>query len=713
MIFSRWDLVQGARRHFAPRVSARGRYARLVIEDLEDRNLLSTIVWTNRGNAASDTDGFNAVFGANADTARAVVDAAILDWEGIIQSFNYLGGGNTFGLTVSVDPASRDTGAITWVGLQTDGAGKPTAGRIQLGSGNDGHGAGYFLDPNVVNSAAFQGDILNPYARNATPGSNAGGLGDLFTVVAHEMTHALGFNSDPGELLQRSLNRYLHNTGAADAVTRPGTLFTFSGPGVNALLTSDDGGSLDTGAATHAAAQGNAYTDPATGQTYTGMVDLMNPIYLYGRRVMPSLQDALILADAYGYSVTAPAAFPGSGSQQQQQQQIIVSPPPNNNAAPSPPASFPSAVVATGAAAGSSPYVQVYDAQTGAFRFSFYAYDPGYTGGVRVAVTKINGSPTIITAPGPGMVPLIRLFDGTTGTLEHEFLAYEATATVGVNVAVGDVNGDGYPDIVTATASGNPHVKVFDGKAIATGTFNSANPDGGLLAQFFAYGLNFNVGANVAVGDVNGDGYADIVTGASTGNPHVKVYSGRAIAAGTFKDAYPDASLLAQFFAYGIQFNIGANVAVGDVNGDGYADIVTGAVAGNPQVKVYSGRAIATGAFNGANPDASLMDEFFAYGLQFNLGVDVAVADVEGDGYADIITGAPNGYPHVKVYRGLALANGSFNPANPDASLLLQFMANNSQGAGGVMVGAANFTTGAAHARPACGCQSGGCCCCC
>jgi hypothetical protein len=183
--------------------------------------------------------------------------------------------------------------------------------------------------------------------------------------------------------------------------------------------------------------------------------------------------------------------------------------------------------VATGAAAGNSPYVQVYDAKTGTFRISFYAYDPGFTGGVHVAVTKINGSPTIITAPGPGMIPLICLFDGTTGTLEHEFLAYEASATVGVNVAVGDVNGDGYPDIVTATASGNPHVKVFDGKAIATGAFNSANPDASLLAQFFAYGLNFNVGANIAVGDVNGDGYADIVTGASTGNPHVKVYSGK------------------------------------------------------------------------------------------------------------------------------------------------------------------------------------------
>jgi hypothetical protein len=667
-------------------------------------------VWTNRGSAFSDTDSFNAVFGANADTARAVVDAAIQDWEGIIQNFNYLNGGNTLSLTISMDPSNRNTGAVTWVGLQTDGAGKPTAGRIQLGSGNDGHGAGYFLDPNVVNSAAYQGDVLNPYARNATPGSAAAGLGDLFTVVAHEMTHAMGFNTDPAELFQRNLNHYLRNTGVSDGVNRPGTLLTFTGPGINALLTSDDGGSLDTGAATHAAAQGNAYTDPVTHQTYTGQVDLMNPIYLYGRRVLPSAQDALILMDAYGYTITSPPAFSGTNSGGQTPP---PTPAPVNTGNQSTSAPAPTEILATGATAGSSPYVQVYDPTTGAFRFSFYAYDPAFTGGVRVAVTKINGNLTIITAPGPGGSPLIRLFDGTTGTLEHQFLAYAASARVGVNVAVGDINGDGYPDIVTGAASGNPQVKVFDGKAIATGTMDWNNPDGSLLAQFFAYGLNFNVGVNVAVGDVIGDGFADIVTGATVGNPHVKLYSGKAIAAGTFNGANPDASLLAQFFAYGVQFNVGANVAVGDINGDGFADIVTGATAGNPQVKVYSGKAIASGTFNDANPDASLVNQFFAYGLQFDVGVEVAVADVEGDGFADIITGAPSGSPHVKVYRGQNLANGSFNPANPDASLLIQFMANSSQPYGGVMVGAANLTAGSAHARPASGCHAGGCCCCC
>src|SRR5262249_32263206 len=153
------------------------------------------------------------------------------------------------------------------------------------------------------------------------------------------------------------------------------------------------------------------------------------------------------------------------------------------------------------------------------------------------------------------------------------------------------INGDGFADIVTGPLAGNPDVRVYSGKDIATGSFNSSGAS--LLAQWFAYGLNFNVGANVAVGDVKRDGYADRVTGATAGNPHVKVESGKDIARGAFS---PDgASLLGQWFPYALQFNVGANVSIGDVNGDGFADISTGASIGNPDVRVYNGRDVAAG----------------------------------------------------------------------------------------------------------------------
>ena len=318
-----------------------------------------------------------------------------------------------------------------------------------------------------------------------------------------------------------------------------------------------------------------------------------------------------------------------------------------------------------------------------------------YTGGSQGGVTFAPSMSMMVTQTirfnyfavggAPGLVQVRRSSDGSLVT---EFAPYGASYTGPVTVAVGDVSGDGIPDLVTGAGSGNPDVRVFDGLAIENGTFNKNNPGASLLAQWFAYGLNFNVGVNVAVGDVEKDGFADVVTGASQGNPHVKVYSGKDIAMHTFNPS--GSSVVAQWFAYGLQFNIGAYVAVGDVNGDGYADVVTGASAGNPHIKVYNGKDIALHTFN---PDgASLLAQWFAFGLQFNIGATVAVGDVNHDGFGDVIVGAQSGNPQVKVYDGKAITNGTFNGANPDASLLAQFYAYNRLNANvGVTVASADF----------------------
>ena len=86
---------------------------------------------------------------------------------------------------------------------------------------------------------------------------------------------------------------------------------------------------------------------------------------------------------------------------------------------------------------------------------------------------------------------------------------------------------------------------------------------------FLAYDPLFLGGVHVALGDVDGDGTADIITGAGTGGgPHVRVFSGA------------DLSELASFFAYSPAFVGGVTVAAGDVDGDGLADIITGAGPG-------------------------------------------------------------------------------------------------------------------------------------
>lgn len=286
---------------------------------------------------------------------------------------------------------------------------------------------------------------------------------------------------------------------------------------------------------------------------------------------------------------------------------------------------LPSTIVATGAEAGQDPLVRVFDVRTKAERFSFLAYDPLFRGGVRVALGDVNGDGIldIATAAGPGGGPHVRVFDGQTGQQLPEpigsFMAFDASLRSGIQIAAGDVNGDGRADlIVTPDFGADPRVLVFDAR------------NGLLIHDFLAYDVRFRGGVRVAAGDLNGDGRTEIVTGAGpSGAPHVRVFDAVTLAE------------MASFLAYDIGFTGGVNLALGDVDGDGKLDLVTGAGAGGgAHVKVFSG---------GFGPTISsfLASEyvqnlaFLAGDLQhFFPGARVGVADLDGDGRADVITTA-------------------------------------------------------------------------
>jgi subtilisin family serine protease len=302
------------------------------------------------------------------------------------------------------------------------------------------------------------------------------------------------------------------------------------------------------------------------------------------------------------------------------------------------------AEIITGAGAGGGAHVKIFDANGVPVGPGFFAYDPAFTGGVRVASGcdfDGDGRDEIVTAAGPGGGPHVRVFKlDPAGSVVGElasFFAYDAAFTGGVFVACGPVEGPGIVNIVTgAGAGGGSHLRIL--------RYAPASP-GGVLPVFDAlvYG-GFTGGVQVAVGDVDGDGRAEIVTGPGPGGgPHVRVlgFTGTALLS------------VAEFFAYDPAFTGGVFVAAGDVTGDGVvAEIITGpGPGGGPHARAFYGTGIPLGG------------GFFAYSPLFTAGVRVAAGNVTGGVAAEIITGpGPGGGPHVIPFTaaGAAVTPGFF-----------------------------------------------------
>jgi protocatechuate 3,4-dioxygenase beta subunit len=128
-----------------------------------------------------------------------------------------------------------------------------------------------------------------------------------------------------------------------------------------------------------------------------------------------------------------------------------------------------------------------------------------------------------------------------------------------------------------------------------------------------------------------------------------------------------DGSTLADFFVYEPTFTGGLYVSVADVNGDGKDDILTGTGnGGGPRVRVL----------DGATLGQTVLKDFFAYEDTFRGGVLVGSGDINGDGNADVITGTGvGGGPRVIAFDGTS------------GSVLRNFFAYEDGFRGGVLVG--------------------------
>ena len=215
----------------------------------------------------------------------------------------------------------------------------------------------------------------------------------------------------------------------------------------------------------------------------------------------------------------------------------------------------------------------------------------------------------------------------------------QAAGQFGRSVATaGDVNGDGYADVIVG-AEYYDNGQADEGRAfVYLGSATGLATSPAWTAESDQAGAYFGRSVSTA-GDVNGDGYSDVIVGAwafdngETNEGRAYAYLGSVSGLASSPAWTAESNQANAFF--------GRSVATaGDVNGDGYSDVIVGAeYYDNDQTN--EGRAY---VYLGSVSGLSASPVWTAEGDQANaaFGASVSTAgDVNGDGYSDVIVGAP------------------------------------------------------------------------
>ena len=615
--------------HVAPKTNLKTRTPvctrprRLGLEWLEEREMPALSITFNY---SLDTNGF-----FNDPTRRAILEQAASDLTGRVTSSMAAispSGGNNWSATF-FNPA---TGGQATVGNPTIAAdtivvyagGRDLSG-TEAGAGGNG---GYSAAGNQAWFDAIKGRGTGGYAlwggslafdTNGTNwyfGSSAAGIGsnqvDFYSVAVHEIGHVLGIGT---------AQQWFGNVSGG----------TFRGSNASAVY----GGAVP------------VYGDSAhwaNNLTINGSQAAMDPILPSGTRVgFTSLDFAALKDIGWGIDGTptpggTPTPAPAAPTPPAATPVPLGSPTLQVTASPTGGAGSSRLVVLTGSADGTA---QVFTAGSDGNLIAVggkFTPFPGWTGTIRTVVADFNGDgySDFAYGTGPGADALVRIVNGATGNDLVSPTSVLDGFRGGIFLAAGDVNRDGAAELaVSADAGGGTRVSVFQ----------VSNGQLAIKANFIAFGDPvFRGGSRIAMGDVNRDGYADLVVGAGVGGgPRVAIYDGNSIFSGTPRSLVPD------FFALDPDLRSGVFVTVGDLDGDGYADVIysTGN-SGGPRVKILSGESITHN--NGVNPYyLPAMADLFVLNPDDRQGIRVAARDLDGDGKAELIIGS--GSPDIDVVR--------------------------------------------------------------